>query len=222
MTGPFTLAHVDELVTRSHSDGVTDLAAAALIKHDVKFLLVRTATRDLNTPPAWDLPTGPVLPGGTVVDGLHRILAQALGYSNAKTAAFLGIVDADNGTHLRLLDHSGPARQRLLGRRHPAPLDRQHRHQRPVPWDRPRPSRLLRARLRADPHRSPGPGHLRSPSPGRVSSGVGGIRGWEPFRSAAEGEEDSTAGEEPRAVDLAEGVLVVADVRRESGLDHPT
>ncbi|MEW1773443.1 hypothetical protein [Streptomyces sp. NPDC086777] len=29
---------------------------------------------------------------------LHRILAQALSYSNAKITAFLGIVDADNGT----------------------------------------------------------------------------------------------------------------------------
>lgn len=33
-----------------------------------------------------------------MVDGLHRILAQALGYSNTKITAFLGIVDADNGT----------------------------------------------------------------------------------------------------------------------------
>ena len=32
MTDPFTLRQIDELVTRSHSDGITDLAAAALIE----------------------------------------------------------------------------------------------------------------------------------------------------------------------------------------------
>ncbi len=33
-----------------------------------------------------------------MTDGLHRILAQALGYSNAQITGFLGIVDAENGT----------------------------------------------------------------------------------------------------------------------------
>ncbi|MFD4943604.1 NUDIX hydrolase [Streptomyces sp. NPDC058409] len=89
------LAQVDELVTRSHSDGVTDLATASLIEHDAKFLLARTPTRDLDTPPAWNLPAGTVMPGETVVDGLHRILAQTLGYSNTKITAFFGTVDAN-------------------------------------------------------------------------------------------------------------------------------
>ncbi|MEV6386348.1 NUDIX domain-containing protein [Streptomyces sp. NPDC051773] len=123
MTGPFTLTQVDDLVTRSHSDGVTDLAAAALIEHDAKFLLVRTATRDLDTPPAWDLLAGPVLPGETVVDGWHRILAQALGYSNTKITAFLGIVDVGNGTRTLVFSttvdrptaSAGPAASRTAG-----------------------------------------------------------------------------------------------------------
>lgn len=97
MTGVFTLPQVDELVTRSHSDGITALAATALIDHDAKFLLV-PAGRDLDAPRTWDLPAGPALPGEAVTDGLHRILAQCLGYSNTKITGFLGIVDADSGT----------------------------------------------------------------------------------------------------------------------------
>ncbi|MET7609406.1 NUDIX domain-containing protein [Streptomyces avermitilis] len=97
MTGFSALQQVDELVTRSHSDGVTELAAAALIEHDAKFLLIRTASQDLDTPPAWDLPAGPVLPGETVVEGLHRILAQALGYSDIEITGFLGPVDIGSG-----------------------------------------------------------------------------------------------------------------------------
>ncbi|MFL5997858.1 MAG: NUDIX hydrolase [Streptomyces sp.] len=96
MTDPSLLHQVDELVTRSHSDGLTDLTAAALIEQHGRFLLVHAVLPDLDTPRTWRLPSGPVLPGETVPDGLHRILAQSFGYSDAEITGFLGIIDADD------------------------------------------------------------------------------------------------------------------------------
>ncbi|MET8646737.1 hypothetical protein [Streptomyces sp. NPDC004675] len=89
MTEPFMLHQVDELVTRSHSDGITDLTAAALIEQHGRFL-------EPNMTRAWSLPTGPVLPGETVGDGLHRILAKGFGYSDAEITGFLGTIDTDD------------------------------------------------------------------------------------------------------------------------------
>jgi hypothetical protein len=96
MTGPFMSDRVEELVHRSHCDHVTDLAAAALIEQHGRFLLAQGELVD--TPRGWHLPTGPVWPGETVVDGLHRILAQGFGSSDAEITAFLGVTDADSGT----------------------------------------------------------------------------------------------------------------------------
>jgi endogenous inhibitor of DNA gyrase (YacG/DUF329 family) len=98
VTDPFTLRQVDELVTRSHSDGLTDLAVAALIEQHGRSLLVHGDLPDLNTPRTWRLPSGPVLPGETVPDGLHRILPQYVGYADAEITGFLGIVDADDSS----------------------------------------------------------------------------------------------------------------------------
>ena len=95
MTDPFSQGRLDELVTRSHSDGITDLAAAALIEHEGRFLLVEAALWELDSPRSWELPTGRVLPGETVADGLHRVLAQHYGYSDAQITQFLGFSDDD-------------------------------------------------------------------------------------------------------------------------------
>ncbi|MFF2431683.1 NUDIX hydrolase [Streptomyces mirabilis] len=96
MTEPFMLHQVDELVTRSHSDGITDLTAAALIGQHGRFLLVQVGSLEPNMTRAWSLPTGPVLPGETVVDGLRRILAKGFGYSDAEITGFLGTIDTDD------------------------------------------------------------------------------------------------------------------------------
>lgn len=96
MTDLFMLQQVEELVTRSHSDHVTDLAAAALIEQHGRFLLVQVGPPVPDMTRAWRLPTGPVWPGETVVDGLHRILAQGFGYSDAEITGFLGLIDTDD------------------------------------------------------------------------------------------------------------------------------
>ncbi|SER13657.1 NUDIX domain-containing protein [Streptomyces sp. yr375] len=81
---------IDELVSRTHSEGITDLAAAALIEHDGKFLLIEATACDFDTPPAWKLPTGRVWSGETLVMGMHRILAEHFGFSSADVGRFLG------------------------------------------------------------------------------------------------------------------------------------
>ncbi|MEY9873294.1 8-oxo-dGTP diphosphatase [Streptacidiphilus sp. MAP12-33] len=98
MTDLPMLHRVEDLVVRSHSDHITDLAAAALIEQHGRFLLVQGEPTDLDAPRGWQLPTGPIWPGETVVDGLHRILTQGFGYSDAEITAFLGVTDADSGT----------------------------------------------------------------------------------------------------------------------------
>lgn len=101
----FSLSRLDDLVTRSHSAGVTDLAAAALIEHEGRFLLVEAAVRDLEDPPGWELPTGRILPGETVLAGLERILAQHFGFFSIEVTRYLGHNDhhdADGQTTLVL------------------------------------------------------------------------------------------------------------------------
>lgn len=80
MIGVFRLHEIKELVTRSDRDGVTDLSAAALIEQHGRFLLVQVGHRGPDPTQRWRLPTGPVLPGEKVNDGLYRILAQGVGY----------------------------------------------------------------------------------------------------------------------------------------------
>ncbi|AZQ36291.1 hypothetical protein EJ357_24875 [Streptomyces cyaneochromogenes] len=96
MTDLPVLNGIDELVTRSHSDGITDLTAAALIEQHGRFLLVHAGRPDLSATQAWRLPSGPVLPGETVPDGLHRILAQYFGYSGVEITGLRGTIDDDS------------------------------------------------------------------------------------------------------------------------------
>ncbi|MGW3957984.1 NUDIX hydrolase [Streptomyces sp. NPDC004752] len=96
MTDLTVLNEVDALVIRSHSDGITDITAAALIQQHGRFLLIHAGRPDLSATQAWRLPSGPVLPGETVPDGLHRILAQHFGYSDVKITGFLGTIDTDD------------------------------------------------------------------------------------------------------------------------------
>lgn len=66
-------AFVHRLVSGSHAQGVNRLAVAALIEDDERILLIETPGHDfIDT--TWDLPTGLVLPGETLLDSLHRIV----------------------------------------------------------------------------------------------------------------------------------------------------
>jgi ADP-ribose pyrophosphatase YjhB (NUDIX family) len=90
VTGLTGHGQIDELVSRTHSEGITDLATAALIEHQGRFLLIEAAVPDFDTPPRWQLPTGRVWAGETLVMGTHRILAEHFGFSTADIGRFLG------------------------------------------------------------------------------------------------------------------------------------
>ncbi|MBT2543287.1 NUDIX domain-containing protein [Streptomyces sp. ISL-44] len=90
MISLFNNGQLDELVIRTHSEGITELAAAALIEHGGRFLLIEAAAPDFDTPPAWELPTGSVWAGETLVMGMHRVLAEHFGFSSAEVDRYLG------------------------------------------------------------------------------------------------------------------------------------
>ncbi|MFE2916809.1 NUDIX hydrolase [Kitasatospora indigofera] len=74
---------LDDLVAHTHAEGISHLAAAALIEHDGRFLLVETAAPDFDTPCGWDLPTGRIRAGETLLTGLERVLLDHYGLDAA-------------------------------------------------------------------------------------------------------------------------------------------
>ncbi|MEV0446201.1 NUDIX domain-containing protein [Streptomyces spectabilis] len=87
----FTIRQLDELVTRTHSEGIDELAAAALIEHEGRFLLIENPSRDFDlTPSTWELPTGTVRAGETLTGGMERVLAEYFGFSNTEVTRYLG------------------------------------------------------------------------------------------------------------------------------------
>ncbi|MGA5504968.1 NUDIX hydrolase [Streptomyces umbrinus] len=87
----FSVRQLDELVTRTHSEGIDELAAAALIEHEGRFLLIEKPSRTFElATPAWQLPTGSVRAGETLTSGMERILAEYFGFSSAEVTRYLG------------------------------------------------------------------------------------------------------------------------------------
>ncbi len=64
------------LVAGSHAEGTFRLAVAAAVEHHDQTLFL--VTRDDDFEPAWQLPTGLVLPGETLLDALHRIVTVTI------------------------------------------------------------------------------------------------------------------------------------------------
>lgn len=101
MQDPFFLSEVfahrflDDLAIRTHNEGISNLAAAALIDHEGKFLLVEAPpTADFDTAGArWELPTGRILAGETLFHGLCRVLAEHYGYESVQISRYLGHID---------------------------------------------------------------------------------------------------------------------------------
>lgn len=73
---PVTVDLLHDLVAYSHAHGVTAMDVACTVDHDGRVLLVVDAGLDF-IDDAWQLPTGPVLPGETLTDALPRALAAA-------------------------------------------------------------------------------------------------------------------------------------------------
>ncbi|MFJ9544483.1 NUDIX hydrolase [Streptomyces sp. NPDC101225] len=101
----FSLGRLDDLVTRTHSEGINELAAAALIEHEGRFLLIEKPSRNFELAPStWELPTGSVRAGETLTSGMERILAEYSGFSSAEVTRYLGHDDHahDDGRIVRV------------------------------------------------------------------------------------------------------------------------
>lgn len=88
MTTALTADLLHDLVDGSHTQGVTAMAVASTIDHDGRILLIVAPGLDF-IDDAWELPTGPVLPGETLVDALPKNLA-AIGLSLDEVTGYLG------------------------------------------------------------------------------------------------------------------------------------
>src|SRR5664280_1647946 len=76
------------LVTGSHAEGVTALAVQAAIGHDTGVLLVADHGADF-IDHTWQLPGGTVLPGQSLTDALHPVVAT-IGMSITEVTGYLG------------------------------------------------------------------------------------------------------------------------------------
>ena len=88
MTVTVTDQLLDELVAGSHAEGTTSLAVAAAIEHDDRVLLIAAANDDFE--PIWRLPTDLVLPGETLLHGLHRTVTLATSLNVLNVTGYAG------------------------------------------------------------------------------------------------------------------------------------
>jgi 8-oxo-dGTP diphosphatase len=105
VTSTLDQQQVDELVTRTHGQGIHDLAAAALIEHGGRFLLVEKPAPDFGTTvSSWVLPTITVRAGETVTAALERGLSQYCGFDTAQIDRYLSHTDhnEDDGHTVRV------------------------------------------------------------------------------------------------------------------------
>ena len=85
------------LVASSHAEGTTCLAVAAAIEHDERILLIATAD---DFEPVWQLPTDLVLPGETLLDGLHRTVTTTAGLDIIDITSYAGHHDRVAGDEI--------------------------------------------------------------------------------------------------------------------------
>lgn len=82
------------LVAGSHAEGVTAIAVASTVDHDGRVLLVVEPGLDF-IDDTWQLPTGRVLPGETLIDAIPKALA-AIGLTIDEVTGYLGHHDRDD------------------------------------------------------------------------------------------------------------------------------
>ena len=88
MTVAVTDELLGELVAGSWAEGTFALAVAAAIEHDEQILLIGPLGNDFE--PIWQLPSGLVLPGETLLDALHRVVSLTSGLSIRDVTGYRG------------------------------------------------------------------------------------------------------------------------------------
>lgn len=93
MTMTITDQLLHQLVTGSQAEGTTRLAVAAAVEHDDRTLLIAAPGDDFE--PLWQLPSGLVLPGETLLDALYRCVTLSTGLDLTDVTGYAGHHDQD-------------------------------------------------------------------------------------------------------------------------------
>ncbi|MER5639211.1 NUDIX domain-containing protein [Kitasatospora sp. NPDC002227] len=83
---------LDDLVTKANADGITGFVAAAMIIHDGRTLLVRRLPDDFMGG-FWEVPSGKVEAGETILDGLRRETDEETGLTISQITSYIGHFD---------------------------------------------------------------------------------------------------------------------------------
>ncbi|MFC5665397.1 NUDIX domain-containing protein [Kitasatospora misakiensis] len=94
---------VADLAAEAEAAGITGLVAAAVINHEGRILLVRRKPDDY-LGGMWEIPSGKVETGETVLDGLRRETTEETGLAIDRITGYLGHFDYRNS-------HGGTTRQ---------------------------------------------------------------------------------------------------------------
>lgn len=83
------------LAAEAEAAGITRFVAAAVINHDGRILLVRRNPDDY-LGGLWEIPSGTVEPGETILDALHRETAEETGLTVDQVTGYIGHFDYKN------------------------------------------------------------------------------------------------------------------------------
>ncbi|MFJ8472546.1 NUDIX hydrolase [Kitasatospora sp. NPDC094011] len=83
------------LAADAEAAGITGFVAAAVINHDGRTLLVRRNPDDYMGG-MWEIPSGTVEPGETILDALHRETAEETGLTIDQVTGYIGHFDYQN------------------------------------------------------------------------------------------------------------------------------
>ena len=98
------LAHA--LTSRTHSEGITALAATLIITYRGRILLIADTGHDGADPERWDLPATAVYPGETLTGALDRALATAYhGLELDEITGYVGSYDRETTHDSNLIRH---------------------------------------------------------------------------------------------------------------------
>ncbi|MFD9686914.1 NUDIX hydrolase [Kitasatospora sp. NPDC059088] len=83
------------LAAEAETAGITGFVAAAMINHDGRILLVRRNPDDYMGG-LWEIPSGTVEAGETILDALHRETAEETGLTIDQVTGYIGHFDYKN------------------------------------------------------------------------------------------------------------------------------
>ncbi|MBO1416450.1 NUDIX domain-containing protein, partial [Streptomyces sp. FH025] len=83
------------LAAAAEAAGITGFVAAAVINHDGRVLLVRRNPDDYMGG-LWEIPSGTVEAGETILDALHRETAEETGLTVERVTGYIGHFDYEN------------------------------------------------------------------------------------------------------------------------------